>query len=170
MRQSNHHKVLNRDKDVLDGLLFIADISGFTEFVHSIDILTGKQITCELLSAVIGQNELQLTIAEVEGDALLFYRYGQAPSLHELVQQYEMMVTAFEVKRDELQNNFSKPLELSLKAIAHYGPMTEYKIDRFTKLYGEVVVEAHRLLKNSIKSDSYLLLTDSLLAKNGADP
>ncbi len=47
-------------------------------------------------------------------------------------------------------------------------PMTEYKIDRFTKLYSGVVVEAHRLLKNSIKSDSYLLLTDSLLEKNAA--
>ena len=104
----------------------------------------------------------------MEGDAILFYRYGQAPSLHELVQQYEMMVNAFEMKRDELQDRFSQPLDLSLKVIAHYGPMTEYKIDRFTKLYGEVVVEAHRLLKNSIKSDSYLLLTDSLLEKNGA--
>jgi len=167
MEQYNHHKVLTADRDVVDGLLFIADISGFTEFVHSTDILTGKQITCELLSAVMNQNALQLNIAEVEGDALLFYRYGQAPPLYELVQQYEMMANAFETKRDELQNSFSHPLELSLKVIAHYGPMTEYKIARFTKLYGEVVVEAHRLLKNSINSDSYLLLTDPLLSKTG---
>jgi hypothetical protein len=54
-------------------------------------------------------------------------------------------------------------LDLSLKIIAHYGPMTEYTIGQFKKLYGEVVVEAHRLLKNSIEGDSYLLLTDSLL-------
>jgi Protein of unknown function (DUF2652) len=167
MGQYNHHKASTLDKDVLDGLVFIADISGFTEFVHSTDILKGKQITYELLSAVMSQNKLQLNIAEVEGDALLFYRYGQAPTLYELVQQYEMMVNAFETKRDELQSSFSQPLELSLKAIAHYGPMTEYRIDRFRKLYGEVVVEAHRLLKNSIKRDSYLLLTDSLLSKTG---
>lgn len=167
MGQCNHHKTLTLDRDVLDGLVFIADISGFTEFVHSTDILTGKQITYELLSAVMNQNELQLNIAEVEGDALLFYRYGQAPSLHELVQQYEMMVNAFETKRDELQNSYSQSLELSLKVIAHYGSMTEYKIAHFRKLYGAVVVEAHRLLKNSIKTDSYLLLTDSLLSKTG---
>lgn len=166
MRKSNHHKVLIGDRIVRDGLLFIADISGFTEFVHSTDILTGKQVTRELLTAVISQNALQLNIAEVEGDALLFYRYGEAPSPDELVQQFERMVNTFERKREELQNSFSQPLDLSLKAIAHYGPMTEYKIDRFTKLYGEVVIEAHRLLKNSIKSDSYLLLTDSLLDKN----
>ena len=163
MEQNHHHKLLTPDRDILDGLLFIPDISGFTELVHSTDVLTGKQITYELLSAVIGQNELQLNIAEVEGDAILFYRYGAAPSMSELVQQYEMMASAFENKRNELQNNFSQPLDISLKVIAHYGPMTEFKIGGFKKLYGEVVVEAHRLLKNSIESDSYLLLTDSLL-------
>ena len=163
MGQENHHNVLTPDRDVLDGLLFIPDISGFTRLVHSTDVLTGKQITFELLSAVIGQNELQLNIAEVEGDAVLFYRYGSAPSLCELVQQYEMMARAFEAKRQELQNRFSRTLDLSLKVISHYGPITEYAIGQFKKLYGKVVVEAHRLLKNSIESDSYLLLTDSLL-------
>ncbi|MGZ8558727.1 MAG: hypothetical protein ACXWWC_10350 [Chitinophagaceae bacterium] len=38
---------------------------------------------------------------------------------------------------------------------------------RFKKLYGEVVVEVPRLLKNSIESDSYLLMTDSLLVVTG---
>ncbi len=122
MEQFNNHEIVNPDRGVLDGLLFIADISGFTEFVHSTDILTGKQITCELLSAVMGQNEMQLTIAEGEGDAIFFYRYGKAPSLHELVQQYKLMVTAFELKREELQDSFSQPLDLSLKVIAHYVP------------------------------------------------
>ena len=86
---------------------------------------------------------------------------------YEFVQQHEMMVRAFESKREELQNSFSQPLVLSLKVIAHYGPMTEYKIGQFKKLYGEVVMEAHRLLKNSIETNSYLLLTDSLLEITG---
>lgn len=168
MAHYHHQEVLTTDRDVLDGLLFIPDISGFTELVHSTDVLTGKQITYELLSAVISQNELQLNISEVEGDAVLFYRYGQAPSLCELVQQYETMVRAFENKRKELQKSFLQPLDLSLKVIAHYGPMTEYTIGQFKKLYGEIVVEAHRLLKNSIEADSYLLLTDSLVEITGA--
>jgi len=152
-----------QDKKVRDGLLFIPDISGFTEFVHSTDVLTGKQITYELLSAIISQNDLKLNIAEVEGDAVLFYRYGARPSLHQLVEQYEMMTKAFDRKRKQLEKTFSKPLDLSLKIVAHYGAMTEFEIGPFKKLYGEVVVEAHRLLKNSISSDRYLLLTDSLL-------
>jgi len=166
MGQHNHHKVLTLDRDIVDGLLFIPDISGFTRLVHSTDVLTGRQITYELLTAVIGQNELKLNIAEVEGDAVLFYRYGSAPSLCDLVHQFKLMALAFEAKRAELQDSFLQPLDLSLKVIAHYGPMTEYAIGQFKKLYGKVVVEAHRLLKNSIESDSYLLLTDSLLEKN----
>jgi len=164
MGPDNHLKVLTLDREIADGLLFIPDISGFTRLVDSTDVITGKQITYELLSAVIGQNELKLNIAEVEGDAVLFYRYGSAPSFCELVRQYEMMASAFETKRSALQKSFSRPLDLSLKVIAHYGPMTEYAIGQFRKLYGKVVVEAHHLLKNSIDSDSYLLLTDSLLA------
>ena len=66
---------------VRNGLLFIPDISGFTELVHSVDVLTGKQITYELLSAVMSQNLLNLNVSEVEGDAVLFYRYGPVPTV-----------------------------------------------------------------------------------------
>ncbi|HEX7844581.1 MAG TPA: DUF2652 domain-containing protein [Chitinophagaceae bacterium] len=167
MEYTNYQKLIAMSQGVFNGLLFIPDISGFTELVRSTDVLTGKRITYELLSAVIGQNNLQLNIAEVEGDAVLFYRSGTAPSLCELTEQYQLMASAFESRRKELESAFSFPLNLSLKVIAHYGAMTEYKIGPFKKLYGEVVVEAHRLLKNSINSDSYLLLTDSLLETAG---
>lgn len=169
MVQLNHHKVLIHDREILEGLLFIPDISGFTKLVHSTDVLTGKQITYELLSTIISQNNLRLGIAEVEGDAVLFYRYGPAPSVAELVDQYEKMKDAFEIKLEELQIKFSQEIDLSLKVIAHYGTMTEFKIGHFKKLYGKVVIEAHRLLKNSIASDNYLLITDSLLEKAGVE-
>jgi hypothetical protein len=58
-------------------------------------------------------------------------------------------------------------LHLSLKVIAHYGSMAEYTIGSFKKLYGRVVVEAHRLLKNSIGSDTYFLMTESLEERAG---
>jgi hypothetical protein len=151
----------------MEGLIYIPDISGFTELVRSTDMLTGKRITCELLSAVIEQNEMNLRISEIEGDAVLFYRYGNPPAMEELIHQYNAMVKAFQIKLAELADSMPESLELSLKVIAHYGPMTEYKIGPFNKLYGEVVVEAHNLLKNSIDSNSYLLLTDDLLEKTG---
>lgn len=138
------------DQQVRSGLIFIPDISGFTRLVHSTDLLTGKQITYELLSSIIGENNLELNISEVEGDAILFYRYGAAPGIGELMDQYQKMVRAFENKRAALEDLFSRSLNVSLKVIAHYGPISEFTIGNFKKLYGKVVVEAHRLLKNSM--------------------
>lgn len=159
---TTQHAITSATQNLFDGLLFIPDISGFTELVHSTDVLTGQQITCELLSAIINENRLQLEVAEIEGDAVLFYRKGVAPSLRQLFRQYEIMTTVFEAKCKQLEKQFSIPLDLSLKIIAHYGRMVTFDIGSFKKLYGEVVVEAHRLLKNSINSRSYLLLTDPL--------
>jgi len=162
MIQAVQTQTIDTEQNEFDGLVFMPDISGFSELVHSTDVLTGKQITYELLSAIINQNIVQLKVAEVEGDAVLFYREGVAPSIRQLFEQFEKMTMAFEAKRLELEARFSRSLDLSLKVIAHYGSMAEFKIDSFKKLYGEVVVEAHRLLKNSIDSNSYILLTDSL--------
>ena len=163
MDQRIYQKAFSGPSEVVNGLLFIPDISGFSEFVYSTDVLTGRYVTYELLSAIINQNELQLNVAEVEGDAVLFYRQGDAPTLQELIKQYDAMMRAFENKRKELEANLKIHLDISLKIIAHYGSMVEYTIGQFKKLYGEVVIEAHRLLKNSIDSDTYLLLTDTLL-------
>lgn len=162
MEQQHHQTALSCNQEIFEGLLFIPDISGFTELVHSTDLFTGRQITYELLTTVINQNKLQMKVAEIEGDAVLFYRSGAAPSPRQLFDQYERMTVSFQAKCEELQQKFGMPLDLSLKVIAHYGTMLEFSIDPFKKLYGEVVIEAHRLLKNSIDGDSYLLLTDSL--------
>src|SRR5688500_15741328 len=52
---------------------------------------------------------------------------------------------------------------LSLKMIVHYGAFSVYQIGGFAKLYGIPVIEAHRLLKNSISTNHYLLVTQEYL-------
>ena len=165
MKYTNRFNAYIPEPGIVEGLLFIPDISGFTQLVHSTDTATGKIITSELLTAIISRNQLKLDISEVEGDAVLFYRYGVAPSFQQLMLQFKKMETAFTKKRKELEKRFALTIEVSLKVIAHYGQMTEYRVGPFTKLYGEVVVEAHRLLKNAVQSNSYLLLSDSLYSK-----
>jgi hypothetical protein len=54
------------------------------------------------------------------------------------------------------------PTGLLLKMIAHYGPIAELYIDRFRKLYGETSFIAYGLLKNSVDSNCYVLMTDDL--------
>jgi len=58
----------------MQGLIFIPDISGFTNFVKNIDIDLGVSITSDLLNGIIDNNPLDLDISEIEGDAVLYYR------------------------------------------------------------------------------------------------
>ncbi|MDQ3019785.1 MAG: DUF2652 domain-containing protein [Bacteroidota bacterium] len=69
------------------GLLFIPDISGFTKFVNEMEIGHSRLIIQELLETMINANEIGLEISEIEGDAILFYKFGEAPELKELYRQ-----------------------------------------------------------------------------------
>jgi len=58
---------------------------------------------------------------------------------------------------------------LTLKFVVHYGPIKEITISRFTKASGLDMIVAHRLLKNSIPSSEYILITQRYLdAQNEA--
>lgn len=152
------------NKRTKKGLVFIPDISGFTQLVRSTDLVTGQLITYELLSTIIRQNGLNMQIAEIEGDAVFFYKWKATPSVNDLYDQFEQLKIAFDRKIAELEDKYAMKLDLHLKAIAHYGEMAEFSVGGFRKLYGEVVVESHRLLKNNIPGKSYLLITDELIA------
>src|SRR5688572_33411576 len=73
------------------GLLFIPDISGFTKFVTEMEIEHSRHIIQELLEILIDSNEIGLEVSEVEGDAILFYRFGDTPKLNEVYKQVEKM-------------------------------------------------------------------------------
>src|SRR5688500_20320658 len=74
------------------GLLFIPDISGFTRFVTDMEIEHSRHIIQELLEILIDSNEIGLEISEIEGDAILFYKFGQSPDLQQLYRSEERRV------------------------------------------------------------------------------
>lgn len=157
-------KHLNKNNKEHRGMIFIPDISGFTKFVHDFDIRLGKEIIAELLSTILQTNILGLKVSEIEGDAILFYRYGAVPTLKDLINQYELMLITFKKKLLELTRGQPSMIpDLSLKLIVHYGVITEYKLYGFKKLYGVAVVDAHKLLKNDILSHNYILITEDFL-------
>lgn len=147
---------------VEDGIVMIPDISGYTKFVNSICIEAGRYITRELLSVILEANSTRLEVSEIEGDAILFYKFGPKPSVEAIVRQYEEMLSSFNAKLRDIEDIVGHRLNLSLKLIAHYGSFSEYTIGAFKKLYGEPVVRAHALLKNNVESNTYILLTGSL--------
>lgn len=148
---------------VEQGNILIPDISGFTNFVTQTDLTTGTIITQRLLTAIMESNNLGLKISEIEGDALLLYKFGKRFTEKEVLDQFEKMLSQFQIELALIAEEMGIYPDLSLKLIAHYGSISEYRVLNFQKLYGDSIIEAHVLLKNSIKSDTYALITNELL-------
>jgi len=153
---------------VQEGIIVLVDISGFTKFVKQIDPHVGVHVIHELLNTIITQNEFELHVNEIEGDAVLFYKIGQPLTMRQIIHQFESMSASFHEKLTSF-NPVLREHNLSLKMIVHYGAFSVYQIDGFTKLYGIPVIEAHRLLKNSIGGNHYLLVTQEYLKVAGED-
>src|SRR5688572_1232212 len=77
------------------GLLFIPDISGFSRFVAETEIDHSRLIIQELLEILINANNMGLDISDIEGDAILFYKFGDPPALREISRQVEKMFVEF---------------------------------------------------------------------------
>ena len=152
------------------GLLFIPDISGFTRFVNETEINHSRLIIQELLEILINSNQIGLTVSEIEGDAILFYKFGKSPDLEELYKQVEKMFCEFHRHLnayDQLRYCYcaacTSAIKLTLKIITHYGEFTGYNVKNFSKLIGKDIIVAHQLLKNDIDQHEYWLVTKSLL-------
>ena len=150
-------------------LLFIPDISGFTKFVQSTEIEHSQHVIAELLEILINANADEFQLAEIEGDALFFYKEGEIPSLEQLLAKVEQMFVAFyshlkvfETHRICPCNACATAPNLDLKIIAHSGELQFISVLDHKKPFGTKVIEVHRLLKNSIGSKNYLLLSKGL--------
>lgn len=154
-------------------VLLVADISGFTKFMkmHTISLNHAKQIVVRLLKSIINAAKPPLKVAELEGDAVFFY----APC-----SQSELKKTSERVKLQiiDLFNSFKKELftiqnmeicecpacmtagDLRLKQVVHTGETELETINKSSKLFGVDVIVVHRMLKNSVPADEYLMMSN----------
>lgn len=154
-------------------LICIPDISGFTEFMSRTDFELSSRVIPSLLNNIIYSNEIELKISEIEGDAVLFFRKGGPPSFKTLIDQCNYFYTEFYKQISSLQEEykdtdqaFKIPEILGLKIILHYGDeIGIMPIGKRMKLMGEDVIVAHRLLKNEIPLNEYILISDELLKR-----
>jgi hypothetical protein len=149
--------------------LFCPDISGFTQFVQVTEIAHSRHIIEELLEKLIEANDIGLQVSEVEGDAILFYRFGHPPTAEEFFHQVEKMFAAFhghlrlyETQRICQCGACVSAQDLTLKIVAHYGDITQSHIKEHVKLFGQDVITVHRLLKNDVPHHEYALFTQAL--------
>jgi len=151
------------------GLLFIPDISGFSKFVNEVEIEHSRFIIQQLLDLLINANDSGLEISEIEGDAILFYKFGEPDQLGSLYDQVEKMFRAFHQYLVAYDNRkicqcraCISAVDLTLKVISHYGEFTPLNVQQFNKLIGKDVIVAHQLLKNDIPQHEYWLVTTDL--------
>lgn len=158
-------------------LFFIPDISGFTAFVNTVEVNHSTHIISELLEILMSANLLRLKVSEIEGDAIFFYRTGKEPTFEDIILQVEEMFIAFHkhlayYKRDRICQcgACSTANELSLKFVCHYGFSTKRKIGDFEKLFGPDVTLSHKLLKNAVPLNDYVLMTSKPIFSTRGEP
>jgi len=149
-------------------LLYIPDISGFTDFVNNTEINHSRHIISELLEIIIDSNKYGMSVSEIEGDAVLFFK-DEIPSVSDLIDQCQLTFKNFHAHLQRYDTECicrcgacETASKLSLKFIIHAGDVEKINIKDHQKLHGSDVILAHRLLKNSIHDKEYILITDKL--------
>jgi hypothetical protein len=161
-----------------DGVLVLADISGFTEFVTATELEHGPALIADLLGEVMRQLAPPLEIQEVEGDAVFALgpdRTVETPS--DLLDVLQDSFAAFKSRQRQLEaedhcqcracRNVGK---LDLKIVAHHGPFLRQMVGDRSQAAGVNVVLVHRLLKNGVSGRAYILLTEAALQWAGLSP
>ena len=155
--------------------IILVEISGYTNFIrlHKISLLHAEKIIGELMECVLDEVESPVVAHEILGDAISFYAIDdEAPDLADnIYRQLEKYFLVFRKRQSYLLKECGycnceacyKTGELKLKAILHSGKAAFTQVHDIQKISGEDVITAHRLLKNSIASNEYILVTNSFL-------
>jgi class 3 adenylate cyclase len=152
--------------------IVLVDIGGYTRFIkfHDLALVHAERIITELLGSVIDAAEHPLTLNKLEGDAALFFALADrdaASVARSALSQVAGMFPAFHEKRAYLARMALCTCsacqgvdQLRIKAIVHCGEVALKKVRHFEELAGQTVIAAHRLLKNSVQKDEYVLVTE----------
>jgi hypothetical protein len=152
-----------------DGILVLADISGFTAFVTATELEHGPALIAELLEAVMGRLSPPLDIQEVEGDAVFAIGIDQSLGRHTaLLDLLESAFAAFRERRQQLAADESCTCHacrsvgsLDLKIVVHHGRFLRQMVGSRSQAAGVSVLLVHRLLKNGLEGKhAYILLTE----------
>lgn len=152
-------------------VIVLADIGGYTKFIkfHDVALVHAEKIITDLLESVIEAAEYPLTLNKLEGDAALFYALADKDPegvVRSAISQVSGFFGAFAAKKAALTDRTVCTCtacqsigDLRIKAIVHFGETALKQVRQFQELAGQSVIVAHRLLKNSVEKDQYILVT-----------
>ena len=158
-------------------VLLVADISGYTKFMqmHAVSTSHAKQIVVRLLKSLMKTSKPPLKVAELEGDAVFFYALASDGDIKAIAEKVKrQMVDLFSTFNGEIVSlNKMKMctcgaceqiLDLKLKQVVHVGDVAIERIERFEKLFGIDVITVHRMLKNTVPSREYVMMTEPMFS------
>jgi hypothetical protein len=155
-------------------LLLLGDIVGYTKFMrfHRINLAHSQDITARLLESMVDAVP-SLRLVEIEGDAVFLYapydetETSTSDSVMELALAMHQAFHARQqwmVARNMCACDACKLVgTLRVKFVAHLGDVATQTIKKRTKLVGIDVIAAHRMLKNTVPVQEYILMSDSVL-------
>src|SRR5207247_8532549 len=150
-----------------EGSLVLADISGYSKFVAQTEVDHSWSILHELLDTMVRSVQGRMDVSQVEGDAILFISGLSTP---DVIAALERTFIDFHRRLRDMQTVTTCPCSacanismLKLKFVVHHGKFSRQRLGSVEQLHGTDVIVAHRLLKNSVPSKEYLLVTDAVL-------
>lgn len=157
-------------------LFCIADISGYTRFIfaNEKEISHSQMVIRELITTLLEEVHPPLQLVRIEGGAIFLYALkddGGGPwetASRDLVTNLMAFFQAFADKMSALiihkicNCTACTNIELlKLKMVVHSSLAAFYRINEHQELTGTGPIVVHRLLKNSVEADEYILFTEA---------
>ncbi|MBI4175414.1 DUF2652 domain-containing protein [Candidatus Berkelbacteria bacterium] len=160
------------------GIILLGDISGYTALITQTALEHAQAIMQYLFDTIYQATGERFLVNELEGDAIFAYCVDPKDPqklLAETLRQIHHYGDAFQTAKQDMLDRRAVDMKacpcnacdtiykLSFKFIIHYGEFGLNQVGPFVKLIGSSVIAAHRLLKNDVPSDSYILMSNDAL-------
>ena len=162
---------------VENGYLVIADISGYSKFLHESELDHARDSLSDLLDILVEHTRSPLRIVELEGDAVFSHApASEVRTAETLTAMVENAYVAFRRALNLMVINTTCTCKacrllptLDLKFFIHYGRYARQDVREHKKLVGNDVNLIHHLLKNAISEvtglEAYAAYTESAVEK-----
>ena len=158
-----------------EGILLIADITGYTRYLSKSELDHAREILTSLLTLLVDHTRPPLIISRLAGDAVISYGLGdhfvQGQTFVEMIEDtflaFRRAIEQMVLNNSCRCNACANVSSLDLKFFVHYGTFAVQRIDDRDELVGNDVNLIHRLLKNHVSEkmgvSAYTLYTQAAI-------
>ncbi len=140
------------------GFLLIADISGYTAYLHGSELDHAQETLTTLLNLLIKRTAPPLVISRLAGDAVISYGLGenfyQGQTFVEMIEDtyvaFRKAINLMVMNNTCRCNACANVSSLDLKFFVHYGEFGVQALGGHVELVGSDVNLIHRLVKNRV--------------------